>query len=64
MGKHVVAPATAEEMGRTLGVTREDKEIVHRILVELGEYDDQTLSNSPPHVSLPRSRDKHLKKRE
>lgn len=39
MAKHIVAPATAEEMARTLGVTREDREIVERILRELGEYD-------------------------
>lgn len=64
MGKHFVAPATAEEMGRTLGVTREDKEIVHRILVELGEYDDETLSGSGPDAASSRSRNKHLKKRE
>jgi hypothetical protein len=38
MAKHIVAPATAEEMARTLGVTREDREIVERVLRELGEY--------------------------
>jgi hypothetical protein len=36
MAKHIVAPATAEEMARTLGVTREDREIVERVLRELG----------------------------
>jgi hypothetical protein len=40
MAKHIVAPATAEEMARTLGVTREDREIVERVLRELGEYDE------------------------
>jgi hypothetical protein len=40
MAKHIAPPATAEQIQRTLGVTPEDREIVERILREIGEYDD------------------------
>jgi hypothetical protein len=40
MGKNIRPPATAEQMLRSIGATQEDREIVHRILRELGEYDD------------------------
>ena len=39
MRRHIVAPATLEEIRQTLGVTREDMEIVDRVLKELG-YDE------------------------
>lgn len=38
MAKHIAFPATADQIERTLGVTEEDREIVHRLLMELGEY--------------------------
>jgi hypothetical protein len=38
MAKHIVVPATAEQIARTLGVTQEDREIVGKVLRELG-YD-------------------------
>jgi len=37
MAKHIVPPATAEQILRTLGVTQEDMEIVDRVLKELEE---------------------------
>ena len=37
MAKHIAPPATAEQIQRTLGVTQEDLEIVHRILREMDE---------------------------
>jgi hypothetical protein len=40
MAKNIRPPATAEQMLRSIGATQEDLEIVHRILGELGEYDD------------------------
>jgi hypothetical protein len=49
MKKHIVAPATLEEIQQTLGVTREDMEIVDRVLKELG-YDE---SDDSPDASLP-----------
>lgn len=54
MAKNIVAPATVEEMAQTLGVTREDREIVERILRELGEYDHDIEQCDPgghPHAS-------------
>jgi hypothetical protein len=53
MAKHIVAPATAEEIARTLGVTREDREIVERILRELGEYDRDTPEGSTGSTTQP-----------
>jgi hypothetical protein len=41
MAKHFVPPATAEQIGRTLGVTREDREVVEKILRDLGEYETE-----------------------
>jgi hypothetical protein len=41
MTKHFVSPATAEQIGRTLGVTREDREVVEKILRDLGEYETE-----------------------
>jgi hypothetical protein len=34
MAKHIAPPATAEQIRRTLGVSREDMEIVERLLQE------------------------------
>jgi hypothetical protein len=39
MAKHIAPPATAEQIRRTLGVSRSDMEIVERLLQEIGEYD-------------------------
>jgi hypothetical protein len=39
MAKHIVVPATAEQIARTLGVTQEDREIVAKVLRELDEED-------------------------
>jgi len=44
MAKHIRPPATAEQIQRTIGVTQEDREIVERILREIGEYDDDSPS--------------------
>ena len=66
MAKHIVPPATAEEMARTLGVTREDREIVERILRELGEY-DHDIECDPPragHRDLPPPEHRSSKKAE
>lgn len=41
MKKHIAPPATAEQIQRTLGVTREDLEIVNRIMREMGYYEDE-----------------------
>jgi len=38
MRKHIAPPATLDEIRRTLGITKEDEEIVDRVLRELG-YD-------------------------
>jgi hypothetical protein len=53
MAKHIVEPATAEEMARTLRVTRKDREIVERILRELGEYDSESAKPSASFVQPP-----------
>ncbi len=39
MKKHIVVPATAEQIARNLGVTQEDREIVARVLREIDEED-------------------------
>lgn len=39
MKKHIVIPATAEQIARNLGVTQEDREIVAKVLKELDEED-------------------------
>lgn len=46
MRKHIVPPATAEEIKRSLGVTPEDEEIVARVLEEL-EAEDEEFPYSP-----------------
>jgi uncharacterized protein (UPF0128 family) len=62
MGKHIVVPATAEQIARTLGVTQEDREIVRKVLRELG-YDLALPDTEEPVVrdSAP-SRSDHAKK--
>jgi hypothetical protein len=40
MAKNIRPPATAEQIQRAIGVTQEDREIVGRILREIGVYDD------------------------
>jgi hypothetical protein len=47
MAKYIVPPATAEQMLRTIGATQEDREIVERILREIGEYDDPPREGPP-----------------
>jgi hypothetical protein len=70
MKKHIVVPATAEQIARNLGVTQEDREIVAKVLRELGydrplsdEDDDEELTpcDSDP-VSSPPSYPYHTKK--
>jgi hypothetical protein len=55
MAKHIVPPATGEQILRTLGVTQEDMEIVDRVLKELEEEEALELrlneGDAPP---LPR----------
>jgi hypothetical protein len=46
MAKHIALPATAEQIQRTLGVTQEDRDVVERILREIGEYEDSPASGS------------------
>ncbi|HEX6900251.1 MAG TPA: hypothetical protein VF789_11080 [Thermoanaerobaculia bacterium] len=43
MKKHIVPPATVEQMRKTLGITQEDIEIVERVLRELQEEDEDFL---------------------
>ena len=40
MKKHIAPPATAEQIQRTLGVTKEDMEIVEKVLREI-DYEDE-----------------------
>jgi len=47
MAKNIRPPATAEQIQRAIGVTQEDREIVERILREIGEYDDPPRDGSP-----------------
>jgi hypothetical protein len=70
MKKHIVVPATAEQIARNLGVTQEDRDIVDRVLKELGydrplsEEDDEeelTRCDSDP-VSSPSSHPYQAKK--
>jgi hypothetical protein len=37
MAKHIAPPATAEQIMQALGVTREDREIIDRVLKEVDE---------------------------
>lgn len=70
MKKHIVPPATAEQMLRTIGATREDMEIVERVLRELGydrplpddEDEDLIPGDSAPVSSPPPSHPYHAKK--
>jgi hypothetical protein len=39
MKKHIVVPATAEQIARNLGVTQEDRDIVAKVLREIDEED-------------------------
>lgn len=43
--KHVVAPATAAEIRTTIGITKGDKHVVYRVLMDLGY-----LPKRPPHI--------------
>jgi hypothetical protein len=69
MKKHIVVPATAEQIARNLGVTQEDREIVAKVLRELGydrplpdeEDEDPSPQDSAP-VSPPPSYPYHTKK--
>jgi hypothetical protein len=45
MKKHIAPPATAEQIQRTIGATREDLEIVDRVMRELGYYEDEDSSS-------------------
>jgi len=47
MAKHIVVPATAEQIARTLGVTQEDRDIVAKVLREL-DYDQALLDTEDP----------------
>lgn len=54
MKKHIVVPATAEQIARNLGVTQEDREIVAKVLREIDEEDrlssakDSTFDSATP----------------
>ncbi len=39
MKKHIIVPATAEQIARNLGVTQEDRDIVAKVLREIDEED-------------------------
>jgi len=34
--KHIASPGTAEEISRAVGVTEKDRQLVHKVLTELG----------------------------
>jgi hypothetical protein len=53
MAKHIAPPATVEELVQTLGITREDREIVERVLRELGEYDGGSIGTDAGGNPLP-----------
>lgn len=60
MKKHIVVPATAEQIARNLGVTQEDREIVAKVLREIDEEDrlssakDSNLDSAmPPRYGFP-----------
>lgn len=40
--RHIVPPATAEEISRAVGVTAEDIKVVNRVLRELGLINEDT----------------------
>jgi len=49
MAKHIAPPATAEQIMRALGVTREDREIIARVLREVDEEEAQASCSSVQH---------------
>lgn len=68
MAKHIALPATMEQIQRTLGITREDMEIVDRVLGELegkwfeepsraSSHSDPYRSASPLRSAKPRTED-------
>jgi len=61
MAKHIVAPATAEQIARTLGATQEDREIVAKVLRELGYDRALPDTEEPAPRGLDSSRGYHLK---
>ena len=46
--KHIVPPATAEEISRAVGVTQEDRAIVNKVLTDLGYIGKKPVKTSPP----------------
>lgn len=46
--RHVVPPATAEEIRRAVGVTKEDARLVRKVMTELGYLPKP----SPPHSAM------------
>lgn len=56
MKKHIVVPATAEQIARNLGVTQEDREIVAKVLREIDEEDrvSSTKDSTPDSTTTPR----------
>jgi hypothetical protein len=61
MAKHIAPPATAEQIRRTLGVSRSDMEIVERLLQE--PWDPRETGSAAPCGDPPAS-GLHSKKRE
>jgi hypothetical protein len=60
MAKHIAPPATSEQIMRALGVTREDREIIDRVLKEVDEEEE---AMSPKSHTIQRS-DSVLAKKE
>ncbi|HSG38507.1 MAG TPA: hypothetical protein VLE27_02620 [Thermoanaerobaculia bacterium] len=48
MKKHIVTPATAEQILRTLGATKEDLEVVERVMREVEAEDEEFFSSPCP----------------
>ncbi len=48
MGKHIAPPATAEQIMRSLGLTREDREIIDRVLKEVDEEERYAMREDDP----------------
>lgn len=45
--KHIAPPASVEEISKTLGVTRKDKAIVRKVMMELGYVGKSVRSKHP-----------------
>ena len=44
--KHIVVPATAEQISRGVGVTKKDEALVRKVLLQLGYIKEETLAKA------------------